>query len=125
MKLTAENVGIVFTDCLFKDEETTENHIKGEGVIIQVEFHPDRLSSHETDIISMLSDLPEQFKESGGGGWSFLNACMDKEGNQWGEHSNIDQLLALGTAIRKVKFQMPRDMWTMLPGGMPYFSVKV
>jgi hypothetical protein len=48
---------------------------------------------------------------------------MTAEGKQWGEHSNIEELLCLGTAIGKVHFQFPRDMWSMFPGGMPYFSV--
>jgi hypothetical protein len=36
----------------------------------------------------------------------------------------MDELVCLGLAIGKVEFQMTRDMWSILPGGVPYFSVK-
>ena len=41
-----------------------------------------------------------------------------------GMYSNVDQLVCLGNAIGKVKFLMPRDMWPILPGGMPYIAIK-
>jgi len=68
--------------------------------------------------------LPEQFKGSAGGGWSFLNACDDKHGNQWTDlHLRMEQLFQLGIGIGKVKCLMPRAMWSALPGGMPYYAV--
>jgi hypothetical protein len=54
---------------------------------------------------------------------SFLNACMTKDDNQWGEHQNMEQLLALGIAIGYARILLPRNMWSVLPGGVPYFSV--
>lgn len=39
-------------------------------------------------------------------------------------YNTIDQLLAMGIASKKAAFLMPREMWSMLPGGMPYFVVK-
>jgi hypothetical protein len=72
----------------------------------------------------MLSDLPDEFQASGGGGWSFLNACMTKTGEQWtGMHPTMDKLFMLGIAAGKARWLMPRDMWSVLPGGMPYVSV--
>ena len=50
---------------------------------------------------------------------------MTKSGEQWGEHMNIEQLLALGIATGQAGYPMPKEMWKMLPGGMPYFTVKV
>jgi hypothetical protein len=63
-------------------------------------------------------------KHQDAGGATFLNACVDKNGTQWGEHRNIDQLLCLGIAIGKVSFPMPKEMWSMLPGGMPFVQYK-
>ena len=123
MKLTVENVHKVVLDCLFKDDEPKESFKVGEGVMHKLGFHPDRLAAHEADIISMLDELPDEFKESFGGGWSFLNACMTKDGVQWGEHHDIDELIILGNAIGMVKFTLPKEMWSVLPGGMPYFSI--
>ena len=122
--LDPERVSAIFTDCLFRDGEDTSNHIKAEGIVRNVGFHPERLQNHKAEIEAMLDELPDEFKKSGGGGWSFLNACNDKHGNQWtGLHQRMEQLFQLGIGISKVQYQMPREMWSVLPGGMPYLVV--
>lgn len=123
MELTAENVNKVFMDCLFKDGEDTTTHVAVEGIVTNVGFNPTRLDSHKQDIADMLDMLPDSFKQSGGGGMTFLNACMDNNDIQWGEHRDMEQLVLLGIATKKAKFLMPRDMWQVCPGGMPYFVV--
>jgi len=123
-KLTSERVTKVFRDCLFKDDEDTSNHIEARGIMINVGFHPERLEEHTVEIEEMLGELPSEFQKSGGGGWSFLNACNDKYGNQWtGEQTVMEQLVLLGIATEKAKFQLPREVWSALPGGMPYFVI--
>lgn len=81
----------------------------------------------EPEIARILAQLPDAFfpKEvpGGGGGHSFLAACEDRDGRHWGEHMHIDGLLALGLAANMVHFCAPRDIWSILPGGMPYFVV--
>ncbi len=124
--INPERVNTIFMDCLFNDGEDTSNHVKAEGITQNVGFHPERLESHRAEIEEMLDELPDEFKESGGGGISFLNACNDKLGNQWtGLHQRMEQLLQLGIAIGKVKCLIPREMWSALPGGMPYYTVTV
>lgn len=119
-----ERVNAIFMDCLFKEGEDTSKHIKAEGITMNVGFHPERLESHRTEIADMLDELPDEFKESGGGGMSFLNACNDKHGNQWTSlHQRMEQLFQLGIGVGKVKCLMPREMWSVLPGGMPYYAV--
>lgn len=118
-KLTATRVYEVFLACLYKEGEDTSNHVKAEGITCLVGFNPDRLEEHRAEISEMLDELPEEFKE----GWSFLNACVDKNDRQWGEHKNVEQLFQLGIAIGRVKCLMPREIWAMLPGGMPYYTV--
>lgn len=122
-KLTAQNVNEVFMDCLFRNGEDTSKAVTVEGIVSKFVFHPSRLESHKTDIKEMLSALPEQFQTDKGGGWSFLNACMTNDGEQWGEHQNMEQLFALGIATGQAKWLLPRDIWHSLPGGMPYVSV--
>ncbi len=124
MKLTSDNVRKIFKDCLFKDEENKDNYIIGEGVNLKAGFHPERLEKNKENIISMLNELPDSFKKSKGGGMSFLNMCEDKNGYQWGEHENMDQLVVLGNSINKITFLMPKKMWSVFPGGMPYLSVE-
>lgn len=125
MKLKAETVHDTFMKCLFKDDEPTDNHIVGEGVMTKAGFHPERLKENEKLITEMLADLPDDFKKSKGGGMSFLNMCNDKDGNQWADlHKTMDELVALGKAIGKLSFLMPREMWDVLPRGMPYIVVE-
>lgn len=124
MELTAKNVNQVFLDCLFKSEDDLSKTVEATGVILKCKFNPERLESHREDIKSMLGQLPDEFMEKTGGGWSFLNACMTKDGTHWGEHTNIDKLLCLGLAIGKVEFCLGREYWNLFPGGVPYFMIK-
>ncbi|NQT49448.1 hypothetical protein HQ571_02010 [Candidatus Kuenenbacteria bacterium] len=74
----------------------------------------------------MLAELPDEFKESGGGGMSFMNACYDRNGNQWtGMHKRMEELFQLGIGIKKAKCLMPRASWSALPGGMPYYAISI
>lgn len=124
MELTTQNVEQVFIECLFDDNESHEVFVRADGVQMRVGFHPGRLKENEANIASMLDELPDNFKVGAGGGWLFLNACSTKDGNQWADdHRSIDLLVCLGLAAGMVQFQLPRDMWETLPGGMPYFSV--
>jgi len=70
-----------------------------------------------------LSELPDEFHDTKGGGMSFLSACERRDGRHWGDHRSIEQLLALGIGTNQSRILLPRSMWNVLPGGMPYFSV--
>ena len=122
--LDSDKVNAIFMDCLFKDEEDTSKHVKAEGITRDVGFHPERLEGHKVEIVTMLDELPDEFKKSGGGGMSFLNACNDKHGNQWTDlHQRMEQLFQLGIGVGKAELLMPRKVWGALPGGMPYYVV--
>ena len=133
MELTAENVNETFMKCLFKDDEIKdlkegeipEGAVLTKGVMAHVGFHPERLEQEKNNISAMLMQLPKQFREKEGGGWSFLNACNNKDGDQWTDfHKTMDELVCLGIGSGYVEFQLPREMWKMLPGGVPYFMIK-
>jgi hypothetical protein len=122
--LNGEKVRSVFMDCLFQEGEDSSKHIRADGVVTNVGFHPGRLEQHRAEIVEMLDELPDQFKESSGGGWSFLQACDDKHGNQWTDfHQRMEQLFQLGIGINRVKCLLPRELWKALPGGMPYYVI--
>jgi len=130
MELTAEKVEEIFVDCLFKDHEIIEGKpvvepVVANGISQNFGFHPERLDKHKNEIIELLQELPTTFFQSGGGGWSFLNACNDKNGHQWGEHRNIEQLFCLGIGLNLVEYLFLRPMWPALPGGMPYVVIKL
>ncbi len=122
--LSTERVEKVFLTCLFKNGEDHSKYVPAHGVTTNVGFHPGRIDERKTEIAEMLNELSDDFKESGGGGMSFLNACDDRHGNQWTSfHRTMEQLFQLGLATGKVTCLMPREIWDALPGGMPYYVV--
>jgi hypothetical protein len=120
----AERVEAILKDCLYREDEIDgappEDAVIAEGVMAKYAFHPQRLESHKAEIAALCNELPDEFQKSKGGGWSFLNLCQTKAGVQWGEHRNCEQLVVLAVATKQGSYPMPRDMWSMLPGSMPY-----
>jgi hypothetical protein len=136
--LTADNVEDIFMDCLACHGELTEAQenwirsggdlppgwVKITGLMMAAVLNEQRLKDNAGKIREMLEQLPEQFREERGGGWSFLNACMTADGRQWGEHRDIDRLLVLGIGCGQAKIvPIRKEFWPLLLGGMPYFSV--
>ena len=121
MELTSKNVERIFLDCLY-NEESGENFIKVEGVVHTFGFNQERLEKNKQEIYDLLNELPDGFKTSGAGGMSFLNACIDKNGVQWGEHMNMEELFCLGIGVELVTLPLSKKMWGMLPGAMPYYT---
>jgi len=131
-KLTAANVDEIFRKCLHTDEEAKllmKDTKKGEapagmevtrGIMTMVAFHQGRIADSKPAIIEMVKQLPDEFHKGKGGGMSFLSMCVDKDGTQWGEHPTMDQLVILALAAGVGQYCMPREMWSILPGGMPY-----
>lgn len=126
MKLTPSTVADIFKDCLPAKSSALENQtVKVKGIVITVLFIKEKLSAHQEEICSLLNELPDGFQKSKGGGMSFLKMCEDKNGNLWtGEHRVMEMLLLLGLGIEKISFAMTREMWSVLPGGMPYITVE-
>lgn len=124
MLIDANAVHTTFLGCLFKEGEDTTEHVKAEGVQHRVGFHPQRLQEAAATVKGWLDALPAAFQAKQGGGWSFLQACNDRNDEQWtGLHQTMDELLTLGIATKQARILMPREMWSMFPGGVPYFSV--
>lgn len=135
--LTADAVERVFAACLYDDEDLPgwdgtleglpKDAIVTEGILNQSAFDPRHVAEHRDEILAMLGELPHAFRlasQGGGGGWSFLNACMREDGIQWtGLHQTQDRLFQLGMAIGAAKYALPKTMWGALPGGMPYLIV--
>jgi hypothetical protein len=124
MRLYPEIVEAFFNVCLFRQGEKPEKMVKVEG-IKEVQFDTERLKSLKTEIIAMLDELPDQFRKSGGGGASFLDASFDKYGRQWtGLQMHMEQLFLLGIGIGKVRLLFPRrESLSTLPGGIPYYII--
>jgi hypothetical protein len=123
MELSAANVSRVVSLSLFDEGADHSNAVLVDGIVTQFGFDPVKLESHRADVASMLWQLPVEFRKTEGGGWSFLNAPMDINGNQWGEQRDAEALMCLGIGLGLAETLMPRDMWSLFPGGVPYFAV--
>lgn len=131
-ELTVANLNRIFEDCQFRDLKEYEP-IKDitplvDGIREGVRFalHPGRLKQYNTEIEDLLRQLPEPFFAEKGGGWSFLNMCMRRNGTQWTSlHSEQEKLLILGLASKKMAYALPRQLWAGLPGGMPYIRIEI
>jgi hypothetical protein len=124
MELNAQQVLDTFSHCLFKDGEVRAEIIEVHAVRHRIGFHAGRVKEKEILITGMLDELPDEFKNDKGGGWSFLNACNDRHGRQWADMQDaVDKLICLGLAIKKVEFLLPREDWKSFHGGMPYLRV--
>lgn len=130
----AQQVSEILRDCLFNDDEVKdlpkgtapENAVIVEGVMLKIGFHPERLEKHREEVKAILNKMPITFfptSQGGGEGWSFLQLCMTRDDEQWGEHRSMDELLCLGIALKMAKILAPRDMWDIFPGGMPYLQI--
>lgn len=132
LSIDSQEVEKAFLDSLYKKEEARgvegvpEGAVIVEGIMNKLGFHPGRLEEKRAKVTEWLKALPHQFRKNSGGGWSFLNACNQENGVQWtGFHRSMDQLFCLGMGLGLVECLMPREMWKILPGGMPYYVINV
>lgn len=124
----AERVEHIFMDCLFRDSELSPDRrtappdaILIQGIVNDFGLHRGRLVSHKEEIRALIDLMPLEFhRPNGGGGMTFLNLCMTRKGEQWGEHKNCEQLLVLAIAAQMGGYCAPREIWKALPGHMPY-----
>jgi len=129
MQLTVENVETVLFTVLyqkkFDKDSIPDDAILVEGITSYFGFNRAELDKQKQNIIDMLMELPLQFRQNNGGGWSFLQACDTKDGIQWtGIHAVMEALFVLGIAIGKCEFLLERSLWAALPGSMPYIVIK-
>lgn len=115
MKLTAENVNKIVEACTDQDGEQVS------GVRIMEFFSLQKIEHHRKTIVELLDQLPPHSHGPAGG--SFLDACIDHNDIQWGEHYHVDRLLVLGIASGDIQFIYDRSQWSSLRGGMPMFRV--
>ena len=127
-------VNEIFLSCLYTDEElaasptpTPDGVVKAQGLRAIYGFHPERIAAAADEVAAMLRLLPDEFlagELGGGGGWSFLQACTDRNGELWtGMHERVEQLMALGIGAGYVEIPLPPEVWPVLPGAVPYFTV--
>lgn len=124
MDLAPAAIQTLLDTCLVKEGETLKTPTIVEGITRKFGFHPGRVANHADEIADLLAQLPEQFQHNHGGGWSFLNACHNRNGEMWtSEHRVMEDLFVLGIAAGRARWLLPREAWSSLPGGVPYVVV--
>lgn len=123
MRSIKEQVDDLVLDCLNGKEEGA---LKVEGLVHGFGFNPEKIQQHRDEIKALLDLMPLEFHPvqlGGGGGHSFLNLPCDREGNQWGEQRDAEALLCLGIAAGMATILVPRELWSMFPGAVPYCGI--
>lgn len=124
-----QEVHKAFINCLAAVPDENPDIIVVEGIMGRYAMNKTVLEIHREVVTDWLNELPAEFHKIGTrdgaqDGWSFLNVCTDRHGNLWtGMHQTCEELLVLGMALNMVTFMLPRDLWKVLPGGMPYLQV--
>lgn len=132
-KLSIEAVTELMESCLLHEKELPkeregatfdawlkDNRITVRGIVHSFAFNKEFIEKHRDEIFNLIHQLPNSFKD----GMSFLNMCMNQNGEQWGEHPNAEELACLGIAAGVMIECSPFEMRPMLPGGMPYYQIR-
>lgn len=129
MSNLAARVAEVVGASLYSDEAVRQlppntppaNAIMVEGVLNTFAFDPKRLEANRVTVRQLISEIVQDtFYKDVGGGWSFLNLCIDAAGEQWAEHRTADDFTCICIALGLAGFCAPRSMWPFLPGAAPY-----
>lgn len=113
--------------CLFKEEELPgqgripDGAVLVEGLTGRFYFHPIRLKEIKSKVKALIKNLVQpSFFTSQGGGMSFLKLVEAKDGTIWGEQRSANVLLCLAVALNEATILVPRHLWYLFPGGVPY-----
>lgn len=95
------------------------------GITGRLAFKKENVERFRKDIEAMLMELPTDFRESSDAkGMSFLAATEDRHGKQWtGLQKYMEAVFVLGMAIGRVRTLLPRELWSLMPGGVPYYQI--
>jgi hypothetical protein len=125
--LTADRVHHVYGAC-WRAEGTRNSlqRIEVVGWLLRHTFSIKKLHGYREEIIRMLLSLPAGFRSDVGEGGSVGNMIERGDGVIWSvDMADIEKLVALGIASGLMNFCAPREVWHMLPGGLPYVRVEI
>lgn len=116
----------IVLECLFREHEVIDGKpivepVMVAGITCNFGFHPGRLKENRELIKSWIDELDDKFKE----GWSFVNLCYTKNNELWtGSHKTMEELMCLAIASGLMEYCADRELWSVLPSGMPYVRIK-
>lgn len=123
--LTGDRVHTLLGECLSSADSRDVAVIHGVSRTFSVDLN--KIAAAKSEIGQMLMQMADNFMLDGdkAGGWSFLNACVDRRGVQWTDlHSTVEELVVLGMASGLAFYTFSRDIWEVLPGGVPFFTIR-
>lgn len=133
--INAKDVRAAITESLYEATEidTDGKSIKAgliapimvTGIKNNFAFHPDRLENTRERVTNWCNELEDEFFTGKGGGSSFLNICVTKNGSVWGEHSDCEALMCLAIGLGIMNYCIGKEFWQGLPGGMPYLKINL
>lgn len=133
--ISAKKIEEALKDSLYKKEEVDTGGrcisegfaapVVVEGIVETFCLNSKRLNEKKDQVIKWLSEFEDGFMKGKGGGQSFLNFCQTKDGYQWGEHNDCQNLLVLAIGLNLMEYCAPKEMWKSLPHGMPYVVINL
>lgn len=114
-------LGAMLRDCA--EVEARDDKILVRSVVHSFAFDPDRLFAARSKIVELIReivDLETYGRHGRGKGGSFLGLCIAGSGEHWGEHPDVEMLLAVAIPLGLAGWCAPRSFWPLLPVGMPY-----
>lgn len=117
----ARKIHEIFMYCLFDEGEDQTGAVLVQGLSSGFGFHPERLAEVKEDLRKIASDVvSDEFLESKGGGMTFLRLPVGRDGKVWCEQKTSQELMCLCIASGFANYCLPRELWDMMPGGVPY-----
>ena len=125
MKVTADKMSEIvrmsFDKSLFKEGDDISARVEVDGISHMFYFDPKRLEEQREILSEVISMLPEKFKE----GYTFLDLCRTKADELWtGEQLVCEELVVMSIGLELMTYCFSREIWKVLPGGVPYIIVK-
>jgi hypothetical protein len=118
--ISESRVEELFLSCLTGGD----NYIRLEGILADFGLDKTVLEANREEITELVKNLPGPFRQSEGGGWTFLKAHRDYNGVVWTEQpAHVEQIMLLGMGIGLIEYCLPRNMWSLLPNNVPYFRI--
>lgn len=125
-RLSAQRVEQLLGECMAEPGERETTRVVP-GITGSFAVDLTKINKAKPEIANMLLQLSDAFMtgKGMGGGYSFLQACEDRQGRQWADfHRSMEALFVLGMGADLADCLAPRELWSALPGGMPYYSVR-
>ena len=117
----AKIVKEAFEGSLYKEGDNIATAISVEGIVHTYMFNPERLEKMRASILEVVAMLPERFNQ----GYTFLDLCKTKDDELWTDNQFVsEQLVVMSIGLGLMEYCFSRDVWKMLPGGVPYIIVR-